>query len=300
MIEPEVILGIVDSSVKRNAVFGDLLTTENKSYLINNSIIHPAETGQVLCRQNDLDNTLFLIVDGEVEVSIETDGNKMSLGKLGSGELVGEIASLLLIPRIATVTVARPSVILEIPYEIFSGIISENMDIKNIIQKRCRDRITETSLRCVPVFNDMDNQSFSELCYISSLKKAYKGDIIANEGKLERQLYVICSGTARVYITIDGVDITIALLRPGDYFGEYSVFNSEDRRASVSALTDLQLIVLEGESFQSFIEYNEDIEEKIKLTSSNRIQSLNQIKDSTAVRQSAESRLNKIQHILNI
>ena len=204
MLDPEVILGIID----RNAVFGDLLTSENKTFLINNSLVRPVETGEVLCQQNTLDNTLFLIIDGEVEISIASDDKITTLGRLGAGELVGEISSLLLIPRIATVTVTEPSVVLEIPCEVFSEILAGSVDMQLLVNKRCHNRIVETSLRCVPAFNDIDPQSFSELCYISSLVKANKNDVIVHEGKLERQLYVICSGTARVFITVGGTEIT--------------------------------------------------------------------------------------------
>lgn len=65
---------------------------------------------------------------------------------------------------------------------------------------------------------------------------------------------------------MDGKQITIALLHPGDYFGEYSLFSGDARSASVSAIADLQLVVLKGESFQDFIDYNQDVGEKINIT----------------------------------
>jgi len=300
MLEPEIILGIIDKSIKRNTVFGDLLSPEDKASLMNSSLIRPAEAGQILCQQDQLDNTLFLVVDGEVEISSEINGKITSLGKLGAGELIGEISSLFLIPRIATVTVTKPSVVLEIPGEVFSDILSKNPGIKDTVNKRCHNRVIETSLRCVPVFNDLDMQSFSELCYMSSIVKENKDKIIIHEGKTERKLYVICSGTARVYITIGGKEITIALLRPGDYFGEYSLFTGENRSASVSALTDLQLILLEGEGFHSFIEYNEETEDQISLDSLQRKQSLDHMRDNLAARQSAEMRLNLVQTRLSM
>ena len=86
-----------------------------------------------------------------------------------------------------------------------------------------------------------------------------------------------------------------SLLKPGDYFGEYSFFTGENRRASVSALSDLQLIVLEGEAFHSFIEYNEDVEAQINLNALQRSNSLDHMRHNIAARESAELRLSKMQ-----
>ena len=297
MLDPEIILGIVDNTLKRNAVFGDLLTPESKVSLVKNSLIRFVETGQILCKQNQDDNALFLIIDGEVEVSTESNGSTGSLGKLGAGELIGEIAALFLIPRIATVTAARPSVVLEIPCEIFSELLAETPALRDAVNKRSRNRIVETSLRCVPIFKDLDIQPFSELCYLSSVVKANKNDVIVREGGTERSMYVICSGTARVYITVGGKEINIALLRPGDYFGEYALLTEEPRSASVSALTDLQLVLLEGEALQSFIDFYNNVEDQLKLNTFHRKQSLDLMQDSLATRQTAETRLQNFQHM---
>jgi CRP-like cAMP-binding protein len=297
MLDPEVILGIVDNTIQKNAVFGDVLTTETKAMLIKNSLIRFVGAGEILCRQDHSDNALFLIVDGEVEVSADTNGATTTLGKLGAGELIGEISALLQIPRIATVTVVRPSAILEIPCEIFLGLLSENPAVRDAVNKRSRNRIIETTLRCVPIFNDLRTQSFSELCYLSALKKAAKGDVIVREGGTERSMYVISSGTARVFITVNGKEINIALLRPGDYFGEYSMLTGKPRTASVSALTDLQLVLLEGEAFESFMEYYNNVENQIKLHSAHRRQALDHMHDGLKARQNAETRLGDLQRL---
>jgi len=300
MFDPEVILGIVHKTIKNNAVFGDLLSPENKASLINKSLIRTAEVGQILCLQNQYSNTLFLIITGEVEVSTESNEKKTSLGKLGEGELVGEISALFMMPRIATVTVTQPSVILEIPYQVFSEILADSPEIQRTFIKRCKTRIIETTLRCAPIFSQLDRQSFSELCYVSSIVTANKDHVIVREGTREKNMYVIGSGTARVYITIDGKEVTIALLQPGDYFGEYSLFTNNSRCASVSALTDMQLLVLEGEAFESFIEYNEETEEQITQKTLSRKQSLEQMRDNLMARPAMESHLYQIQNRLGI
>ena len=299
MFDPDAVLEIIDKTLQTNRVLGDLLTPENKSILMEHSLIRPVQPGDVLCHQGQLDKTLYLMILGEVEVNTLADGNLTSLARLGAGELIGEISALFSVPRIANVVATQPSVVLEIPSNVFWNILHTNPFVKDSIIKRCKQRVIETSLRCVPIFNDLQKQSMSELSSLSSLVKVDKDTIVANEGQVERSMYVICSGTARVYINVKGTPITVALLHPGDYFGEYSLFSGDARSASVSALTDLQLVVLEGEAFQSFIDYHEDTGHKINLNWSQRLDELDEKRDSFKTREIAESRLNQIQAMLN-
>src|SRR4051812_9188318 len=63
-----------------------------------------------------------------------------------------------------------------------------------------------------------------------------------------RDMYIIRSGKARVYKSYLGQKITLAVLGPGEVFGEMSFFDAEARSASVEALTDLTAIVIDGET----------------------------------------------------
>jgi len=299
MFDPDAISAIIDKTLQNNRLLGDLLTTENKSILLGSSLVRPVNVGEVLCHKGQIDNTLYLIVQGEVEVNAVRAGNLTSMARLGGGELIGEISALFSIPRIANVVVTQPSVVLEIPANVFWNILRENSFAKDEIIKRCRQRVIQTSLRCVPLFAELDNQSMGELSGLSSLTKADKNSIVVHEGNVERCMYVICSGTARVYITMNGKPVTVALLHPGDYFGEYSLFSGDARSASVSAITDLQLVLLKGESFQDFIDYNQDVGEKINATWKQRKNELDEMRDSVKTREVAESRLNQIQQMLS-
>ena len=85
--------------------FGDLLSTQDREYLVENSHIKIFNKGDVLCRQNRIEDVLYVILMGEVEVIEEhTDETRsMPIGKLYTGDLVGEIAALFTVPRIASV-----------------------------------------------------------------------------------------------------------------------------------------------------------------------------------------------------
>jgi cyclic nucleotide-binding protein len=75
---------------------------------------HTLKTGDVLARQGDPGDSLFLILDGILEVTV--DGEK--LGDLGPGAVVGERAVLESSPRTATLTALTPVRAAEAPADI--------------------------------------------------------------------------------------------------------------------------------------------------------------------------------------
>lgn len=66
--------------------------------------------GEMLMRQGDLTDTLFIVVSGRLRVTTTTrDGQEVLLAELGAGETVGEMALLSGDPRSATVCAIRDS-----------------------------------------------------------------------------------------------------------------------------------------------------------------------------------------------
>jgi CRP-like cAMP-binding protein len=61
------------------------------------------EDGEILVRQGDVGDTMYVIQEGAVEIVIEKDGREMVLAHAGAGEMVGEMAIFLHEVRSATV-----------------------------------------------------------------------------------------------------------------------------------------------------------------------------------------------------
>lgn len=60
--------------------------------------------GELLIRQGEKENSLMVVVEGEIEVTIREDGKQHLLKHAGPGEIVGEMALLTDEPRSASVT----------------------------------------------------------------------------------------------------------------------------------------------------------------------------------------------------
>ena len=63
------------------------------------------QEGQDLCKQGDIGDAAYLVVDGTADVVIEgPDGSKLTVAQVGRNAFVGEIAILCEVPRTATIT----------------------------------------------------------------------------------------------------------------------------------------------------------------------------------------------------
>lgn len=77
------------------------------------------------------------------------------------------------------------------------------------------------------------------------------GDIIVKEGEPGDYFYVVQRGQVRVHSKISKVDVT---LQAGQYFGEEALVGETTRNASVTMLTDGELMRLDKENFTALLQ----------------------------------------------
>ncbi len=80
------------------------------------------------------------------------------------------------------------------------------------------------------------------------------GTILVKESDLTRKMYIIKTGKVKVYKNYFDKKITLAILGPGEIFGELSLFDAAPRSASVETITEVTDNVIEGENALAQIE----------------------------------------------
>ncbi len=71
------------------------------------------------------------------------------------------------------------------------------------------------------------------------------GELIVREGDKGDEAYMIIAGRCRAFRTLDGVEETLSTMEPGDAFGEMALILFEPRAASVVAIDDVTVTVLD-------------------------------------------------------
>jgi CRP-like cAMP-binding protein len=86
-----------------------------------------------------------------------------------------------------------------------------------------------------------------------------RGDLIFQKGDPGHALYIVENGSVRIHVTgTQGADLTLAVMNPGDFFGDMALLDGQPRSASASAAADSTLIVLEREDFTELIRKRPD------------------------------------------
>ncbi len=112
--------------------------------LISNSRINSYPVDAVLCRENNIEHTFYMILDGEAEVSKMVNNNETRLLKmLKAGDFFGEMALIHNAPRAANVTARTPLVVLELEKEGFDRVLQHSSSIAMAMVKEISNRLRQ-------------------------------------------------------------------------------------------------------------------------------------------------------------
>jgi len=293
------IMNAVERAMDSETAFGDLLTVEQRQFLLDHGVVRSVLPGEILCEYGQQGDRAFILVFGEVEVSKVSDGQSVVLAHLGQGEIFGEISALYHSPRVSGVTVSKPTVLLEIPGDTLSRVVDQNALLRTAIIQRYKTRITRTALRGISSLRYLSDDALQILIERSSLVGVPEGNSIVEEGEAGDALYVLIYGTAKVTHNFAGTQINLALLRAGDYFGEWSILTGAPRAATVTAITPVEVVRLDCELFLEFIKDNPEVRDRIDLDAHNRHELALQFGELPATPERAEFMLNNIENIIN-
>jgi CRP-like cAMP-binding protein len=120
--------------------------------------------------------------------------------------------------------------------------------------------VTDDVLRQAPLFSGLDDEVASALEASMSSSSLRRGEILFSEGDDGNQLYVVTEGKIKLGRTSpDGRENLLAILGPGQMFGELSFFDPGPRSATATAVTDVELKSLGHEALSPVLNAHPDV-----------------------------------------
>ncbi len=102
--------------------------------------------------------------------------------------------------------------------------------------------MTTQVLRQALLFGGLDDEAAEALSAAMVENRLSRGEVLFREGDEGDQLYVVTEGKVKLGRTsADGRENLLAILGPGQMFGELSLFDPGPRSATVTAVTDCTL-----------------------------------------------------------
>lgn len=105
------------------------------------------EAGQVMFNEGEVGDAAYVLIAGQVDVSVAGPSGPLVVRTLGPNEIVGEIAIFADIPRTATVTATARVEALRIAKEQFMSVIRENPDAAIELIRILASRLANTTAR---------------------------------------------------------------------------------------------------------------------------------------------------------
>jgi sodium/hydrogen exchanger 10/11 len=103
--------------------------------------------GDVLLKQDDMDDTVYVLARGTVVVELETQlGEKIELDELGMGSVFGEISWALKSARGASIIATSPGLLFKIAGSKLTELANKNPDLSDRLWDTCGRRLSENML----------------------------------------------------------------------------------------------------------------------------------------------------------
>jgi CRP/FNR family transcriptional regulator, cyclic AMP receptor protein len=145
--------------------------------------------------------------------------------------------------------------------------------------------MTIDTLRHVPLFESLDDESARQLCELLETRDCKAETFLCRAGDEGDAMYVIERGEVRICVqATDGREVMLTELGRGDFFGEMALLDGQRRSADAIVAEDARLAVLSREHFLSFIRSSPDVALKMLTAVANRLRHTDELLRHSATR----------------
>jgi hypothetical protein len=94
----------------------------------------------------------------------------------------------------------------------------------------------------IPLFAGFSQEEFNDFTKVMNIHPLPEGVPVVEQNDAGKSVYLIASGSVKVYMMMNGDRVDLAVLRSGDFFGEMSFLTGKPRTATVETAEDSVLL----------------------------------------------------------
>ncbi len=124
----------------------------------------------------------------------------------------------------------------------------------------------------VPLFAGFTQGEFEEFVSRMNVHQHGPGEIVVREGDKGKSVYIIASGSVKVYTTmLAGEQVELAKLMPSEFFGEIAFLTGKPRTATIETIEDTTVLELTEEKLHELIQKHPRVREVLQKYSEMRL-----------------------------
>ncbi len=102
------------------------------------------------------------------------------------------------------------------------------------------------------------------------------GTVLFEEGQPGDYMYIVVAGEVEIRRQVGETERVLAVLPPGEFFGEMAILNARPRSATAVVRSAARLLVIEGKTFEAMLRARPEIALRIIKALATRLESANQ------------------------
>ncbi len=244
-------------------------------------------TGDTIFGADEEGDSLYLIGMGTVHLETKSvRGDQQTYSKLSEGEFFGELSFMGNTKHTDTAIAETDVNLLIVNRKIFDDWVKKHPSIHDTVEDFYRRRVLARLLAITPVFEGIPQEARIPLAEQFSFSFFRANDVIINEGDVENTLYLIRSGQVEVSTTNKkhnpSQKIVLGKMGEGSFFGEVSMLTNRPRTASVTAVSDVELLMLTSEKFKEITKQFPTVQKIVEAYLKHRVKNtIQKLKDYT-------------------
>ena len=120
--------------------------------------------------------------------------------------------------------------------------------------------VSTAVLKAVPLFTTISEEQLRMLTTMVTRRSASRNTTIMSSGDATDSLYIVLSGRLKVMMSdSEGKEVILAILGPGEFFGEMGLIDDEPRSASVVSIEPCELLSIAKRDFKRVLTENSEM-----------------------------------------
>jgi len=223
------------------------------------------ESGETVVYQGDSSKTFYMILEGQVDVQIQLDGqHPKSVKQLHTGDFFGEFACIYKLRRSASIIALQRSLVLEFSDQAIALLMKHFPIAAEYLLQTVQMRLVHAMTHSIPAFSELPEQDRLWAAEESEVCEYQRGEAISNLPEASRVCQIILSGEAE-YSSADSKK----RLSTGAMFGNASPLLLLPEGYELKAMDHLLICQLPGTIFNAFMNAYASFENQVKQTAEN-------------------------------